>query len=249
MTWNIERGQQLDVVATVLKQEAPTVALLQEVDLNASRTGRKHVAEELARRLAVNYRFAAEFEELGQGSSRDPAYHGQAILTALRVSSERFIRFRDQSGYWRPRWFLPNWAMLQRRVGGRLALVIEVGAAPHPFVLYNVHLESRESESLRLRQIDEVIADAQRYPATTPVILAGDLNTRGASPPAIASLLRAGFRQAAGNEVTTTHGTAIDWIFVRGAVHFSEGFVHRDIRASDHYPLTVQIKLEPPACP
>ncbi len=246
--WNIERGQQLEAVAAIIQREAPAIALLQEVDVNAKRTGFRNIAEDLARRLGLNYIFAPEFEELGQAGSAGPAYHGQAILTALRISSARFIRFRDQNDFWQPRWFVPNWPVFQRRVGGRLALVVEAGAAPNQLVIYNAHLESRGEPELRLRQMEELLADTRGYPVQTPIVIAGDLNTREASPPAIKALLEAGFRKAVGGEVTTLRGTPLDWIFVRGPINFAEGTIHHQVRASDHFPLTVRIKMQPPGC-
>ncbi|HWQ52500.1 MAG TPA: endonuclease/exonuclease/phosphatase family protein [Bryobacteraceae bacterium] len=246
--WNIERGQQQAAVSAAIKKETPTIALLQEVDLDAKRTGYRNVAEDLAGQLGMNYLFAPEFEELGQGRRGKPAYHGQAILTGVATSSARFIRFRDQSSYWQPRWFVPNWAVFQRREGGRLALVVELGTAPNRMVVYNVHLESRGAPDLRLRQIEEIIADTRHYPGETPLLIAGDLNTREPSPPAVKALLDAGFRKAVGGEVTTVHGTRLDWIFVRGPITFAEGAIHANVRASDHFPLTVRVRLEPPAC-
>jgi endonuclease/exonuclease/phosphatase family metal-dependent hydrolase len=105
------------------------------------------------------YLFAAEFEELGQGGRDSPAYHGQAILTPLAASSPRIIRFAHQTGFWRPRWYLANWSLFQRRTGGRLALVAEVEIAGRRLVIYNAHLESRGSEELRKLQIVEILAD------------------------------------------------------------------------------------------
>lgn len=248
LSWNIERGEQLAAVAATLEQTAPTIALLQEVDMNARRTGRKNVPGELAGRLGMNYLFAAEFEELGQGDRQSPAYHGQAILTRLKMSSAKFLRFRDQIDYWRPRWYLPNWAIFQRREGGRAALMTEVQAGSRQLVVYNVHLESRDTEELRLRQIEEIVEDARRYPDGTAILVAGDFNTRTASPPAVAALEKAGFRVALGSQITTTRGAALDWILVRGAMTFTSGKIHADVRASDHFPLTLRIRLEPPAC-
>ena len=244
VSWNIERGLQLESVKAVLREHSPALALLQEVDRDARRTGRRNIPEELARDLGLAYLFAAEFEELGQGSRDAPAYHGQAILTALPVSSTRIIRFTRQTGYWQPRWFLPNWAVFQRRTGGRLTLAAEVQTAQQRLVIYNVHLESRGPEDLRLSQIEEVLADSRRYPDGTPILIAGDLNTRKPSSSAIAALLKAGFRKAVGDEVTTIRGAALDWIFVRGPVSFEEGAIHRDVRASDHFPLSVRIRLD-----
>ncbi|HSW51347.1 MAG TPA: hypothetical protein VLH09_14275, partial [Bryobacteraceae bacterium] len=162
VSWNIERGLQLPAVAAELRRQSPALALLQELDWNARRTARKNIAEELARDLGLSYLFAAEFIELGQGGGDAPAYHGQAILTALRVSSSRVIRFQRQTSSWKPRWYMPNWAVFQRREGGRLALVAEVESSGRRLVVYNVHLESRGPEDLRLGQIEEILDDSRR---------------------------------------------------------------------------------------
>ncbi len=66
------------------------------------RTG-EDVAKELAQTFGMNYVFAPEFLELGQGTAEDPAYHGQALLTTLAVHASRMIRFQHQSGWWKPR--------------------------------------------------------------------------------------------------------------------------------------------------
>jgi hypothetical protein len=41
-------------------------------------------------------------------AATSPAYHGQATLCRWRLKNPRVIRFRSQSGFWRPRWFLPR---------------------------------------------------------------------------------------------------------------------------------------------
>jgi endonuclease/exonuclease/phosphatase family metal-dependent hydrolase len=246
LSWNIERGLRLPDVTEILRRHGASLVLLQEVDLNSRRTGRRNIAEELARSLRMPYLFAAEFEELGQGSRDSPAYHGQAILTSLTASSPRIIRFEHQTGFWRPRSYLPNWPVFQRRTGGRLALVAEVDVAGRRLVVYNAHLESRGSEQLRKVQIEEILADSRRYPADAPILIAGDFNTRRTSTPAIAALLQAGFRMAVGQQVTTTRGSALDWIFVRGPLTFEKGAIHSDTKASDHFPLTMVIHFDPP---
>ncbi|MBN2338729.1 MAG: endonuclease/exonuclease/phosphatase family protein [Acidobacteria bacterium] len=248
LSWNIERGENLPGIARFLEEHRPALALLQEVDVDASRSGRVHVAGTLASGLGAHYLFAPEFEELGQGSGRRPAWHGQAVLTRLPVSSARILRFRSRSDFWRPRWYLPNWAFLQRRRGGRNALALELGEGGRRLVVYNVHLESRGEETLRLRQMEEVTADLGRYPAETPILVAGDLNTRADDSPVVRALLDAGFRIAAGGEVTTRRGKALDWVFVRGPVEVERALVHREVDASDHYPITFRLKLGTPEC-
>jgi hypothetical protein len=103
VSWNIERGLRLRDVLALLRRQGASLVLLQEVDLNARRTGRKSIPEELARNLQMPYLFAAEFEERSQGGRDSPAYHGQAILTSLAASSPRIIRFKHQTDFRRPR--------------------------------------------------------------------------------------------------------------------------------------------------
>jgi endonuclease/exonuclease/phosphatase family metal-dependent hydrolase len=246
VSWNIERGEQLRAVKATLAGLAPTLALLQEVDAGARRSGRVDVAAQLASELGLQYLFAAEFEELGQGRSGEPAYHGQAILTAHPTAGARVLRFRDQSSFWSPRWFLPNWAVFQRRKGGRLALAAEIGPEGRRLIVYDVHLESRGSADLRRRQMQEVVADIAKQPPGAPILVAGDFNTRERTEPAIHALEAAGFRKALGREVTTTRGAALDWVFVRGPVECSEAAILRSIRASDHFPLVFRVRWRGP---
>ncbi len=245
VSWNIERGLRLPDVSEFLQRQSAALLLLQEVDVNARRTGRRNIAEELSCSLRMPYLFAVEFEELGQGRTDSPAYHGQAILTALPASSPRIIRFKHQTGYWQPRPYLPNWQVFQRRTGGRLALVAELDVAACRLVVYNAHLESRGSEQLRKAQIEEILADTHRYPPDAPILIAGDFNTRKTSSPVVAALLGAGFHIVVGQQVTTTRGSALDWIFVRGRLTYEKGAIHRDVNASDHLPLTAVIQFDP----
>ena len=159
--WNINRGLRLPEITEFLAAQRADVLTLQEVDLNAKRTHGLNVAEHLARKLGMNYVFGREFEELTQGSRTSPAYHGQATLSRWRLKDSRLIRFRSQSGFWRPRWFLPRTEPFQERLGGRIALVTEVDLAQGQVVIvYNVHLESRGNDDLRLSQLEEVLTDA-----------------------------------------------------------------------------------------
>jgi endonuclease/exonuclease/phosphatase family metal-dependent hydrolase len=105
VVWNIERGLQLPRVIDFLLQANPDVVLLQESDLNARRTHHLNIAREIAERLRMNYVFGREFQELTQESRTSPAYHGQATLSRWPLSNPRLIRFREQSNFWRPRWY------------------------------------------------------------------------------------------------------------------------------------------------
>ena len=105
-------------------------------------------------------------------------------------------------------------------LNGRMALVVEIEAGGATLVIYNVHLERRDSESLRLLQLEEIVADAKRYQPGTPLILAGDFNTSSHDSPVIKRLGEAGFRNALERETEATNlkGASLDWIFVRGPI-------------------------------
>jgi len=245
LNWNIDRGKHLDDIKDQIRRRKPDLCILQEVDLDARRTHKDDIAKDLAETFGMNYVFAPEFQELGQGTAEDPAFHGQALLTTMPVRSSRMIRFQHQSGWWKPRrLLLSSVPLLQRREGGRVALVAELDNGGKPLVVYNLHLESKGTEQLRLDQLDEVLDDAQRYPKETPIIIAGDFNTFLPHSRLIPRLREAGFRDVLGDRRPKTHVLLgeLDWVFVRGSVECEGGQVLR-VHGSDHFPISVDVRL------
>jgi endonuclease/exonuclease/phosphatase family metal-dependent hydrolase len=245
LNWNIDRGKHLDDIKDQIRRRKPDLCILQEVDLDARRTHKDDIAKDLAETFGMNYVFAPEFQELGQGTAEDPAFHGQALLTTMPVPSSRMIRFQHQSGWWKPRrLLLSSVPLLQRREGGRVALVAELDNGGKPLVVYNLHLESKGTEQLRLDQLDEVLDDAQRYPKETPIIIAGDFNTFLPHSRLIPRLREAGFRDVLGDRRPKTHVLLgeLDWVFVRGSVECEGGQVLR-VHGSDHFPISVDVRL------
>lgn len=246
ITWNIERGLRLPQVVDFLESQNADVLILQEVDLNARRTGRLNVAEEIARKLGMNYAFGREFEELAQGSRGSPAYQGQATLSRWRLVNPRVIRFQHQSGFWQPRWFVPRVEPFQARLGGRIGLVTEIAAVGTSLSVYNLHLESRGADDLRLAQLQEVVLDATEHGPRLPTLVAGDLNfnaSKAFSPGAFRSAL--GLLSPPTTPARGLFGRrrTIDWAFVGGAVEASQGRVRSDVHASDHFPISFTVKF------
>ena len=249
VNWNIERGLRLPAIVDFLKSQNADLLILQEVDLNARRTRRLNVAEEIARRLQMNYVFGREFEELTQGSRTSPAYHGQATLSRSRLRNPRVIRFRRQSHFWHPRWFLPRTEPFQERIGGRIALVADIADGERGLTVYNLHLESRGNSDLRHAQLEEVLLDATKFAPQSPVLVAGDLNFDASSALPVGATERLGFRSAI--DLPSPHTTparglfqrarSIDWAFLSGPIEAGRGLVHGDIKASDHYPISFTI--------
>jgi endonuclease/exonuclease/phosphatase family metal-dependent hydrolase len=246
--WNINRGLRLSGIIDFLSSAGADLIMLQECDLNARRTHGLNIAREIAQKLQMNYVFGREFQELTQGSNDSPAYHGQATLSRWPLSNSRIIRFKKQSNFWRPRWFLPDIEPLQERIGGRMALVTEASVAGRTLVSYNLHLESRGDDRLRCSQLKECLDDAIRYNPNTPVILAGDFNLDVFRTAAVHAVTQARFLSAFSSQPSRTtpgslfeRGRAIDWIFSRGPVRGDSACVHSSVLASDHYPLSVQL--------
>ena len=251
VNWNIDRGLRLPEIAAFLESQQADLLTLQEVDLNARRTGRRNVAEELARRLGMNYIFGREFEELTQGSRTSPAYHGQATLSRWGLKNPRVIQFRAQSEFWRPRWFLPRTAPFQERLGGRIALATDVDVPGRAITVYNLHLESRGDERLRVSQLTEALDDAAIYAPQRPAVIAGDLNFDISARDIAAFIERKDFRNVfQGSRCPTRpahtffgNPRSIDWALVSGSVSTARRRVHTTVNASDHYPLSFTLEF------
>lgn len=251
ISWNVNRGQQLDGVLEFLRRTPADLILLQETDVNARRTQYRNVAREIAQALRMNYVFGREFEELTQGNHSSPAYHGQATLSKFPILSSRILTFGRQSGFWRPRWFIPQLEKSQRRLGGRMALVSHVTWSEKRLLVYNLHLESRGSDRLRSSQLAEIVTDIHQCGSGLPVVVGGDFNFELSRQPAISAVNGARLRSPFydGNRRPTItrprlgRARAVDWILVGGPLHYDRPELHDSVVASDHYPLSVAVHI------
>jgi endonuclease/exonuclease/phosphatase family metal-dependent hydrolase len=251
VSWNINRGIQLNRVIEFLLHSSADLILLQETDVNTRRTGRCNVPRTIARALQMNYVFGIEFEELGQGSQGLPAYHGQTTLSRFPISHCRILRFHQQSTFWRPRWYIPPLKSFQRRLGARMALICDVTAADRTSTFYNLHLESRGNDHLRSAQLSEMLTDIRRSRAEEQVVVAGDFNFDISRPPAATLVsstqldnpfVHLGRRPTARNWHHATRG-AIDWILTGRAVSAINPQISDSVDASDHDPLSLQLRF------
>jgi len=244
VSWNVDHGNDLERLVAAMRGNHSDLCLLQEVDWGTKRTNGQDIPGRLGRELGLNLAYAVEFEELSQEEA-DPAFIGQATLTRLPVRHSRVLRFEHQSGFWKPRdWIPSSLPLMQRRLGGRVALVSELEFGGQLLVVYNAHLESRSYGRIQNHQLDEILADFDRtYPPQTAVIVGGDLNTKYLPSWFLHKLEKAGFRSALGERVERTHTVAfaLDWIFARGSVQMGPATVEKSWKGSDHYALRADV--------
>jgi endonuclease/exonuclease/phosphatase family metal-dependent hydrolase len=251
VTWNIDRGLHLSGIFDFLRRAEADILLLQEVDLHVRRTHFRDIACDLAKSLSMNYVFGKEFEELGAGTRNTPAYHGAATLSPWPLLNGRVMRFRRQSDFWNPRWYIPRTAQFQRRRGGRIGLAADAWIESRRIITYNLHLESRGDDDLRLQQLGEVLAEARQPSDSSLTIVGGDFNMDLSKRNVSAMLRSIGLYDAVRlPEVPTTpvrpsieHTEIIDWILASRDLR-SVGQVHSSIRASDHYPVSMMFAAD-----
>lgn len=249
VTWNVNRGQQLNEVIEFLAGASADLILLQETDLNAQRTHGRNVAQEIARALAMNYVFGYEFEELSQEQNGTRAYHGQATLSRFPILNSRILRFHCQSRFWLPRWFIPRIGPFQRRLGGRMALISCIDLPERKLIVYNVHLESR-GDDVRCSQLSELLDDVSRQASDFQIVVAGDFNANLQHEPTAAAISKTGLSNpfACISSLPTTASSrfhssrTIDWILTKGPLMTFEPKLHNTVHASDHYPLSLMFR-------
>lgn len=246
VNWNVQRGQRFaKVVSALLDSYRPDICLLQEVDMNARRTGFRDIPRELAETLSMNFSFGVEFEELSQRGGANPALHGNLTLSSVPLCNPAILRFKTQLYDW-SRFTLPvSW--LQPRRGGRIALITEIPVLETCVTTYNVHLESRADDRGRSQQMRDVLNDVRSYPTDTPIIVAGDFNTSDGEHSSVLDPLRqAGFEDVMSKYTepfTTKVGRheRLDWVFIRRLRPVFA--LVPQIEASDHYPVVVRLAL------
>jgi endonuclease/exonuclease/phosphatase family metal-dependent hydrolase len=106
---------------------------------------------------------------------------------------------------------------------------------------------------MRVTQLAETLSAAARYPASTAVIIAGDMNIDVSRPAPAAAIRQAGFRDAVGlpGAITSARqgpfnpGRSIDAILMHDGRKSCGGRIHNRVRASDHYPVSCTVVLVP----
>jgi endonuclease/exonuclease/phosphatase family metal-dependent hydrolase len=181
--WNIERGARLDGIIEALNSHPvlrfADLLLLNELDNGMVRSGNLNIALELSRALEAHAVFGVEYLELTKGVGEETklegentsALHGNAILTRHRFSNPQIIRLPRCEN---------NFESKERRIGGRIGILLDLEIGDHALVIGNTHLDVVNTPHCRGRQMRALLqAVEKRLEATPgrPAIVGGDLNT------------------------------------------------------------------------
>ncbi|HUY26455.1 MAG TPA: endonuclease/exonuclease/phosphatase family protein [Candidatus Binataceae bacterium] len=173
VAFNAAGGARLDDIAHCLGREplaGASIILLCEADWGTARSGRRKVALELADRLGMSIAYLPEFGRMGPGGETT-AFMGNAILCAAPFEEVRAIAMLNPS---------PDGSDRMRRgYRGRfagLAVRTKSGIAPGGPALWigAAHLDSRCAPGGRAEQM---AAYMDAFPAGTPAVFGGDLNS------------------------------------------------------------------------
>jgi endonuclease/exonuclease/phosphatase family metal-dependent hydrolase len=243
VAWNLEYSADLDAQRDALlshpELSRADVFLLSEVDRCSQRNGVRRAARELAQALEAAYVYGVEFVELdiGRVVGGDT---GQAILSRRPLRAASLLCHSSQSD-----WFASD---DEPRLGQRVALSAEVPVGPTTARLYAVHLESDDVFGARRSiQSKELLDVSQARACERPQIFGGDFNAPYCGAPELEVLRGAGFIDAvavAGDtEPTHDNGFRLDYLWTKG-FRVVGGGVARDVVASDHSPVWVDLLLE-----
>lgn len=227
-------GDELKRLAKLLHEDpeigGAAILGLQEVDRHKKRTGHSNTAKVLADELGLHYAWAAP----PAPKPDDEEETGVAILSVYPLSDVQRI-------------VLPHPGPNRRR---RVALGATIEIEGRQWRVYSAHAETRISVDKKMEQFNAILEDLSRYPADTPAIVMGDLNTWQASADdkTIKLFSDAGLKTPFDGKSTFRRRVLmvpiefrLDWIWLRGLEASSYG-IDRQIQISDHWPLWSNVK-------
>ncbi|MBI3654780.1 MAG: hypothetical protein HY231_27420 [Acidobacteria bacterium] len=200
VVWNIERGAQLEGLIAVLNHHPllryADLLLLNELDIGMRRSGNLDVAHRLSRALSAHAIYGTEYLEFTKGTGDElqlegrntTALHGNAILTRHRFANPQLYRLPRCEN---------NFASAEKRLGGRLAIVVDLEINGVKVLASTAHLDVVNTPRCRAAQLRAALtaiearlqseapslaqkaispSTSRREPAAN-IILGGDFNT------------------------------------------------------------------------
>ncbi len=220
MTWNIAAGHgDLPQIARVIRDAAPDVAALQEVDVHwDARSGFADQAARLAEATGMQVRFGPIYQLPGSGDSAPTREFGVAILSRYPIV--------DSRNHVIPRLSTQSIATEPQPMPGFLEVAIDAGGA--------------RVRALQVSATLDLIAGLRE-----PAILAGDLNAPPAAPELAPLFRRLKDVWSAGDGFTYPAAAPvrrIDYVLVSDAFQVREART-LPVSSSDHRPVIAELTL------
>jgi endonuclease/exonuclease/phosphatase family metal-dependent hydrolase len=237
VTYNVHYGEHPDRLAAAILGNAK----LREADVWLVQEMQSHPREpvsrcrRLAERLGMSFVYAPA-RRYGDGT------HGLAVLSRFPIlrAEQMPVPFFD----------------LHFQSERRIALHVTLDVAGRPLELINLHLDTRINRRDRVRQMEAVVEHSARR-----VVIGGDLNTnnvhwlfraipiaRSAHDRALDDFMHArGFAAPTASSGSTTHMIVhlrLDSLYARDLTVLATG-VERSVKASDHYPVWIDLRWPP----
>lgn len=240
MTYNIAAGGgDLSAVARTIREQAPDVVALQEVDVHWSdRSMFADQVAELSAALGMEARFAPIYRFAGADSTKPPRQYGVALMSRFPITAFRnhpLTRLSTQLPVATPSPF-PGFLEVSIDVRGTSVRV------------FNTHLDYRGDPALRVTQVRETLAVLGDL--SGPALLFGDLNATPESMelgPLLTAMHDLWLASAGQGFSYPAKAPAKRIDYVLGTAHFSarSARVVESI-ASDHRPVVMDLVLIAP---
>jgi len=220
------------------------VLALQEADKQTGRSGKHHVARELAETLNLDWvhvpaglprgvkpktrQWWLDFEE--PIDLNDPGDTGIGLLSRLPLSDVTRIDLPWRECPWRP----------------RLAMAATVAFGPRNLRLINAHVDPHAAVGGQLEQLESLVVEADK--SSGPTMILGDFNTLSKTKVVETRSFfeRHGYVTPFPSGTATWRGMGIrlhaDWIFYRG-LEIKRWGVARPLGVSDHWPIWAEVEL------
>ena len=177
VSWNIERGKQLDRIISYFKEDPDMsqadIILAVESDNGMGRTANRNVAQELAQALGMNYCFAPSYLVLGKGAVGETehseqntiALHGTAVLSKYPIIKAKGIVVPPVKEVFHS---------YEKRLGSKKGLVAKIQIDKKTIAVGAIHIDLSSTARDRAKQLEAIL---NALPKADIQLIGGDWNT------------------------------------------------------------------------
>lgn len=176
VTWNIERGKQLEGIIQFFKDDKELaeadIIIAIEVDNGMGRTANKNIAKALAEALKMNYCFSPSYLVLGKGALGETNHdvpnteslHGTAILSKFPIVAAKGVKVPPVKEVFHSS---------EKRLGTKKGLVAEIKVGSKTIAVGGIHIDLSSTFLDRANQLATLL---EAFPEADIQVVGGDFN-------------------------------------------------------------------------